>query len=138
MSADQRVETLRARPWFVSSVAAATLLFTAGALRLQPAGGVSFFLLASLAVLGGLALVDLALTRVTLAMDDLEIVTAWSRRRYRVDEIQSVKWERGARVALKLTSGSWVKLPELGRDSQALAHTLRRWVARRAYSHAPR
>jgi hypothetical protein len=74
---------------------------------------------------------EVATNRVVLHDDALECGAIWSRRRYAVTDIESVTWEKGAGVVLKLSDGGWGKLPELGYNAQGLANTVRAWLKRR-------
>jgi hypothetical protein len=85
--------------------------------------------------LGGI--VEVATSRIALHDDVLECGALWSRRRYRVDDIASVSWEKGGGVFLRLESGGFGKLPELGYNSQGLTNTLRAWLKRRRAEGAP-
>src|SRR5688572_4918345 len=52
------------------------------------------------------------------------------RRRSERRELESVTWEGGSGVAIRLTSGSWLKPPELGHASQSLCNSSRAWLRR--------
>ena len=43
-------------------------------------------------------------------------------------EIHQVTWTKGGGVSLKLESGKWVMVPDMGHDSQSLTNSLRAWV----------
>lgn len=64
---------------------------------------------------------------------DLEPHKLVIRKNFRRTEIeQSVideaKWEKGSGVSLRLSDGRWVKMPEVGRNSQSLCNSLRAWI----------
>jgi hypothetical protein len=110
--------------------AAATLLFLAslaGAVYLR---GPSLPSLAFgvLCAVGALGLLDVLRRRVVLSRSELRIVSLWSQRVYPRETIVSVTGESGVGAAFRLTSGNWVKLPELGRNSQSVANTIRAWL----------
>ena len=44
------------------------------------------------------------------------------------NEIKSVTWHAGSGVALHLVDGTWVKVPDLGHDSQGLTNSIRTWL----------
>lgn len=44
------------------------------------------------------------------------------------DDIERVTWEAGCGVSLLLRSGKWVKVPDLGHDSQGLTNSIRAWL----------
>jgi hypothetical protein len=114
------------------TVTGAALLIATGAVVAYRSEGLTLLTagLMALAVLGMLGIVEAATTRIVLTDEDVETGSVWSRRRYRAADVASVAWEGGAGVALKLTSGGWAKLPEMGYNSLGLANTLRAWVKR--------
>lgn len=75
--------------------------------------------------------IEIATARIMLAEDILEVRRIWSRRRYRAADIEAATWEKGSRVSLKLAQGGWVKLPEMGYNSQSLANSPRAWLKNR-------
>jgi hypothetical protein len=135
MSAEQasRPTVLRPRTWLFALVLAAAILFVSGAVfsYLQSDWSWTSLGLAGLSILGGAGVLELVTTRIVLSEDALECNSLWSRRRYAAADIASVTWEWGSGVSVKLTSGGWAKLPELGYNSQGLANTLRAWLKRR-------
>lgn len=123
---------LRPKPWVFALVVTAATLFVAGAVSSYHHSGWTWTSLgfAGLAVLGIAGVTEVASTRIVLTQDLLEAGSVWSRRRYPVAGITSVTWEGGVGVSVKLSSGGWAKLPELGYNSQSLANTLRAWLKR--------
>ena len=122
--------TLGTARWLIGVSAAAAVLFLAGfvgALYLR-APGWSVLAFGGLCLVGALGVLDAARRRIVLGRTDLRILSMWSQRVYARDTIDSVTWEGGVGVSLKLTSGSWVRLPELGRNSQSVANTIRAWL----------
>jgi hypothetical protein len=83
-----------------------------------------------LAILGVLGLVGAARCRIVLDSDTLEVVELWSRKRYARSDIEVVKFEWGSGVFLQVAGGGWTKLPELGRNAQGIANTVRAWRKR--------
>ena len=43
-------------------------------------------------------------------------------------DIEKVTWAKGSNVSVLLKSGSWVSLPEVGRNSQGLCNSVRAWA----------
>lgn len=68
--------------------------------------------------------------RVTLEPDAILIRARGSKRRIDRAEIETVTWEAGAGVALRLKNGSWVKLPDTGHGSMGVANSVRAWLRR--------
>lgn len=46
-------------------------------------------------------------------------------------DIEKVTWAKGVGVSLRLTSGRWIKLPDVGKNSQSLSNSLRAWIKAR-------
>lgn len=85
----------------------------------------------ALLTIGALAAFAHALTtRIALRPEGLEIVHNFRRRFLPRDEIETVRWERGSGVALKLVGGDWLKLPETGHENQHRAEKIRAWLKR--------
>jgi len=117
-------------PWLVAAAAIAEAIFTAGAVVFFLLQGLSawFFAVVALALTASLAVAETVISRIVLSRDALEIRSLRGRRRIPVEDIRGVTWEGGSGVAVQLATGAWVKLPELGRDSQGLASTMRAWL----------
>lgn len=125
--------TFRTPTWFrffLGALCVGAILMTLVSYRAQ---GLSVYALGfgafSLLVLVGLA--DAVMTRVTVDEGGLTRVAGFRRLRIPRHDIESVTWEAGAGVAVRLKRGSWVKLPEIG-NSQARANSLRAWLKRTA------
>jgi hypothetical protein len=129
---------LRPKPWLFAVVAATAVLFVAGLVFTYTSGGWTWVSLtfAGMATLALAGIVEVATSRVVLHADAIECGAIWSRRRIQAADIDSVRWERGGGVALKLAKGGWAKLPELGYNSQGLANTVRAWLNRARQGHA--
>ena len=125
---------LRTAPWLVALVGVASVLFVAGALFTYVDDGWSLTTLCFVVLsgLGFVGLIDSLTCRVIFDDDALRVVSFWGRKTYPTSEISSVKWQWGTGVFLKLHEGGWAKLPELGRNSQSIANTVRAWLKRNA------
>jgi hypothetical protein len=127
---DERV--FRRPTWLVIVLAATSAASIAGFVRFYIGQGVTTrtaaFGVVSAVLCAGV--LDARLVRVVLRDDILEVVSLRARRSYRRAEIKSVRWQWGAGVALELTAGGWARLPEVGRDAQSLANSLRAWLKR--------
>jgi len=84
--------------------------------------------LAAFALLAAAGFLDATVSRLEMDGDSLHVVSLFRRRRYVRSAIVKVQWEGGSGVGLRLSDGSWVELPDLGRNIQGLAHTLRAWL----------
>jgi len=85
--------------------------------------------LAVFAALAGIGLLEAILTCVELGGDSLTFVTQFRRRRIPRADIDSVTWESGCGVSIKLVTGAWVTLPDTG-NSQARTNSIRAWLKR--------
>jgi hypothetical protein len=122
----------RARGWLRGLTAATCVLFVAGLVLTYRLHGVGWQSLAfaGLSVLGVAAIAESWLVRVSLRDDAVWITTLRGRRRVPRETIESVTWEKGGGVALRTAGGAWVKLPEMGFDSQGLTNSIRAWLRR--------
>jgi len=83
--------------------------------------------LAILAVLMVAGFTDALMTRVELNPEGLVRVANFRRRFIPRAQIDGVTWEGGTGVSIRLTDGSYVRLPDVG-NSQARANSIRAWV----------
>ena len=120
-------------PWLIGVTALAEMLFTAGAVVLFVLQGPGpwAFVLVGLALAASLAVAEAVISRVVLTDDALEIRSLRGRTTVPVEEIRRVKWEGGSGVAVRRATGTWVKLPSLGRDAQGVTNTVRAWLRAR-------
>jgi hypothetical protein len=127
------VQALRPKRWILIAVATAAAIFVIGFVFTYTQNGWSWvsLIFAGMTLLGIGGVIEVATSRVSLHDDALECGTIWSRRRHRVADIASVSWEKGGGVFLKLKSGGFAPLPELGYNSQGLTNTVRAWLKRR-------
>lgn len=77
-----------------------------------------------------IAFVELSQRCVTIDAENLTFVNNFRRRVISRIKIESVRWESGAGVSLKLVDGQWVKLPEVGSSSKGLTNSIRAWLKR--------
>jgi len=133
MTAQQNArQVLRPKLWLFVLVLGGTGLFIAGFVSSYQASGWDVYTIgfAALSALGCVGCLELGRSRIVLSRDALESRSALSRRRYTVADVESITWESGCGVSVKLSKGGWAKLPDLGYDSQGLANTLRAWLKR--------
>ena len=78
------------------------------------------------------ALAELAQTRLVLGEAILTCVSLFRRRDIPREEIESVTWEKGGGVSLKLANGQWFRLPGVGKTLQGTTNTVRAWLRRTA------
>ena len=116
--------------WFLGIACLATAL---GAALLYVTSGVSISSigLGIVALLTTVGFADGLMTRVELNDEGLTRVANFQRRFIPRAQIDSVTWEAGTGVAIRLTDGSWVRLPDVG-NSQARANSIRAWIKRGA------
>jgi hypothetical protein len=132
MDRDSATTVFRPKPWLLLSVSSAAALFVVGAiLTYRYSGwGLQSFVFIVLAAIGCAGVVEMATSRIVVSEEAIAFGAVWSRRRYAAAQIESVTWASGGGVSLKLASGGWVHLPELGYNSQSLTNSLRAWLKR--------
>jgi hypothetical protein len=114
--------------WFLS-IASLTIGLGAGLLYLSGGASVYSIGLIGLSLLTIAGLADALTTRVELNDLGLTQVATFRRRFIPRGQIDSVTWEAGTGVAIRLTNGEWVRLPDIG-NSQARASSIRAWLKR--------
>jgi hypothetical protein len=131
-------QQLRPKPWVLVATVIALALFVAGFVFTYTRSGWTWLSIAygGMTLIGLAGFIEVATTRVVLYDDSLECGPIWSRRRYPVEGIASVSWEKGGGVFLKLKAGGFGKLPDLGYNSQGLTNTVRAWLKRRSARQA--
>lgn len=121
----------RSPTWLMRFLGIASLASAVGAGLLHVRAGVTAYSmgldLVALLMLVGFA--DALMTRVELNEEGLVRVDRFRRRFVPRAQIDSVKWEAGAGVAIRLIDGSWLGLPDVG-NSQARANSIRAWIKR--------
>lgn len=83
-------------------------------------------------VFGLVWLTDVFFTRIELRDDSIKIVSIAPLKAQIIPrpQIDSVTWEKGCGASLKLTNGTWVKLPGVTGNAHGLANTVRAWIKR--------
>jgi hypothetical protein len=123
--------TFRSPGWLRAALGVASAVLIAGFLFEMHRSGISL----SAAGVGAVALfatggfVDALLTRVELTDDSAVIVANFRKRVVPRAEIESVTWERGCGVGLRLTGDRFAQLPDVG-NSQGRANSIRAWLKR--------
>jgi hypothetical protein len=116
-------------PWTLAAGAVAAALFLAAAgyfftsaqpLRWKITAG--FF-----ATFGVLGLLDLLLSRIVLAPDELVLISLFRRRGYPRSAFVAAKVEAGA-VCLQRHEGGWLQLPSTGHNALAVRNTVHAWI----------
>lgn len=124
--------------WFKATVGVLAIAMpgvTALVLKLE---GFSFLGLsfAAMSVIGLAGLLEVVVLAVIIDDDELRIRGVTKRRNIPKSEIARVTWEGGCGVSIQLNDGKWVKLPDVGKSSQALTNSIRAWLKRGDASHA--
>ncbi len=78
-------------------------------------------------LLGLVGVAEVLTTSVVLTESELEISRLLRKSTIARANIEEVTWAKGANVAVR-QDGEWVKLPEVGRNTQALCNSIRAWV----------
>jgi len=77
-----------------------------------------------------IALVEIGTRHIELGPGRITMVGNFRRRVVPREQIESVTWERGAGIVLRLAGGRIVRLPEVGHNSQGVTNTIRAWLKR--------
>lgn len=83
--------------------------------------------MASLVFLLLLGFADALVTSLEMNEKALTLRSLKGARTIERQSIESVGWEAGVGVSMKLVDGAWVKLPYLG-NSQGCTNTIRAWL----------
>lgn len=101
-----------------------------GGWRMRKSGS---FSLAHLIMLAGASIiaagVQQLMARIVLLPDRIEFGGAFGRTSIAKAEIESVTWEAGCGVSLRLKSRQWRRIPDLGR-AQGVCNSIRAWLNR--------
>ena len=92
----------------------------------------SFSVARLLLILGALSIVAAvqhSMTRIILLPDRLEFGGFVGRTSIRKEEIESVTWEAGCGVSLRMKTQTWRRIPDLGR-AQGVCNSIRAWLRR--------
>jgi hypothetical protein len=101
-----------------------------GGWRLQNSGGFSVpHLLLILGALSIFAAVQHSMNRIVLLPDRLEFGGLLGRTAIRKEDIESVTWEAGCGVSLRMKAQTWRRVPDLGR-AQGVCNSIRAWLKR--------
>jgi len=111
----------------LASVAALTTISVF--LYRQQGPSLAFAEAVALALFSLVGLVASMTTRVVLYSDSLAITANLRRRTYSRTALDRVTWEGGVGVSLRLTSGEWIRLPDVG-NSQSVSNSIRAWLKR--------
>jgi hypothetical protein len=84
--------------------------------------------LCSFMVLAAGALIEVLFSKIEVRPDGLLIVSLSGRRFIARRDIESVTWEKGCGVSVRLRGGKWVRLPDLGHDARDVANSIREWL----------
>lgn len=68
-------------------------------------------------------------TAIDLQDSNLIVRKNFHRSSINRSEIEEVTWASGCGVSIRLSSGRWVAMPDVGRNSQSLCNSLRAWVS---------
>ena len=79
-------------------------------------------------VLGVFALVEAVTDFLVLDTHELRFRKSFRSVQIPKTEIETVTWTKGGGVSLKLASGKWVMIPDMGYDSKGLTNSISAWV----------
>lgn len=119
-----------AAPWIRATIAAVAVGSSGVAVFLYSQDGVSwisgFFIAFSIICIAGV----IESFSMFIALDDDQIRFRGSFRKTVIpkSDIESVTWEAGCGVSLRLKNGRWESVPDLGINSQGLVNSVRSWL----------
>jgi hypothetical protein len=120
---------IRTAPWIYGMLSASLVLATLGAFALNaPETEWLMWSLVAFSALLVAGLLEAVTTRIETRDETIEIVSKFKKIVIPKSSIQQVSWEKGEAPFLKLTNGSFVVLPETGRNSQRVAISVRSWL----------
>lgn len=119
----------RPAPWLYAILAFGELVSTLGAILAYVREESIWWVAgsAALALAFSAGIVDLAISRIELARDELRITELHRRVAVPKNDIVLAKVEGGA-VFLQLQDGRWFKVPDTGRNSLAMVNSIRAWI----------
>jgi hypothetical protein len=117
--------------WIASFLSVVALALAVATVHFCRSQGLSleFAVTAALGLLTVLGVADGLTTSVRLYSDSLFMMSKFRRRILPRAELDHVTWEVGVGVSLRLKSGRWVKLPDVG-NSQSVTNPIRAWLKR--------
>lgn len=131
MSRSDPERIFRSPGWVAIFLAVVAVGLTIASALYYRSEGISltFALMAAFALLAIVGMADSLTTSVKLYIDSLVITSNFRRRMIPRSELEHVTWEGGVGVSMKMKSGSWVKLPDVG-NSQSVTNSIRAWLKR--------
>lgn len=118
--------------WVIGTIMSVVVLGMTAIAFLVPLGVWYRVGFAAFALFSFAGLLELRSRKVVAENDGLTIVSDFRRRVIMRSQIESVAWEAGGGVSLKLADGRWHKLPDVGRTNEGLANSIRAWIKRTA------
>jgi len=94
----------------------------------QPGSQPARLALCGFVLLSIAALAETLISRIELRADGIMIVSLLARRFIARGDIESATWEKGCGVSLRLTGGTWARLPDLGLDSRDVVKCIHQWL----------
>ncbi len=112
--------------WWLGIASVGTALGAAFAVRFEGVGWLAIGL-AAFSGVSWVGMLDALLTRVELREDVLVVFRNFRRRIVPRGQIDRVTWAAGGPVSVRLQSGDWVHLPDVG-NNQSRANSIRAWI----------
>ena len=118
--------------WMRATSVLAFALFAAACTHefLANGGTVTAWVLMGLAVLGALGIAEVVTARVDLYPERIVIVSNLRKSAFPRGSFVRASWAKGVSVTLERSDGSFLKLPDVGGNSQGLTNSLRAWIKR--------
>lgn len=117
-------------PWVYIALTFCATLCASGAVVLSNDPGWEFWVLLGMVLMSLIALLEAFFAKVESDGDIVRIVHNFRKLEIQKTSIEKVSWEKGSGSFLKLTDGTFVKLPVTGRNEQGVANSVRSWIGR--------
>ena len=72
----------------------------------------------------------IVISKIELRTEGIATVTFFKKQFIAWENIDSVTWESGCGVSVKLKNGKWIKVPDFGHQSAGIANSIRAWINR--------
>ena len=116
--------------WMRVGCVFAVIAFPTASYSIYIANGFTWLFLATLAIaaVAVAGAIDAFTSKVEIYPEHLVVVANLRRRKYSRSQFVSVSSAKGVPITLQFQSGGNLELPPVGKNSQAMANSLRAWV----------
>ncbi len=122
--------SFRVVPWvriMISVIASGSILAAVYFFRQEGLSWISAFFI-GFSVLGVAGIIESFSSYIFLEDTEIKFRQTFGKAVIPKSDIKRVTWEAGCGVSLLLGDGTWVKVPDLGHNSQGLTNSIRSWL----------